>query len=273
MALKWQSHIMISINRTLLSIVTMIAISLSGACLAQDFDASQIIRVELKPQKQATINSPMTGRVIAVFVKDGDVVKDGESLISFECAEFKAQLSQAQARVNRQSNLLKATKELFKLGSSSETDLNVLKAEFAEAQASKRLSQSLVSKCNVKAPFDGNVASLSVKNHSSLQEGERMIEVVGGDALDIEMIIPSKWMRWLSKGDVFKVEIDETGLEYKSKVIRFGGKVDPVTQSVKLYAQIDQEASDLLPGMSGTAKFDMSITSPEQDNELISTEN
>lgn len=219
-------------------------------------DDTTIIRVELKPQKQAKINSPMTGRIVALSIKDGDVVKKGQKLVSFECSEFKAQVAQASARVSRQNKLLASTQKLYDLGSASTTDLNVLKAELSEAKASQQLAQSLVNKCYVNAPFSGHVSSLSVKNHSSLQEGEAMVELVGGSSLDIEMIIPSKWMRTLKKGDTFHVEIEETGTRYKSKILRYGGKVDPITQSVKLYAQINEEASELLPGMSGVAYFD-----------------
>ena len=255
---------MTSLKHRKSQLLQMIKTFLSFLCIGVLFpvqsyaqmDDTTIIRVELKPQKHAKINSPMTGRIVDLSVKDGESVKKGQKIVSFACAEFKAQVAQARARVSRQNKLLASSQKLYDLGSSSKTDLNVLKAELSEANASQQLAQSLVNKCYVSAPFSGHVSALSVKNHSSLQEGEAMIEIVGGSSLDIEMLVPSKWMRWLKKDTVFDIEIEETGLRYKSKVLRYGGQVDPVTQSVKLYAKIDEEAPELLPGMSGTAYFD-----------------
>jgi RND family efflux transporter MFP subunit len=254
-------------------IVFFSTISFCASSYAQ-VEESPIIRVELKPQKQATMNSPMTGRITALSVKDGDSVKKGQPLITFQCGEFKAQVSQAKARVNRQNKLLTSTQKLYDLGSASKTDVNVLKADRDEATASQQLAQALVNKCTVKAPFNGHVAALSVKNHSSLQEGEQMIEIIGGNALNIEMIVPSKWMLWLKANDVFQVEIEETAQRYPSKVLRYGGKVDPVTQSVKLYAQVNEEASGLLPGMSGVAYFNIPDIKDkvEADDTIIKTD-
>lgn len=216
-----------------------------------------IIRVELKAKNEAVINSPMTGQVVGLSVRDGDRVKNGQTLVKFNCGEFNAQLNQANARVTRQKKIFSSTEQLFDLGSASIVDLNVLRAELEEANAAQSLAKIIVRKCSVKAPFNGNVSSLSVKNHSSLLEGEKMIEIIGGDVLGVEMIVPSKWMKWLKVGSSFQVEIEETGLRYKSKVVRYGGKVDPITQSIKLYGQIEHGASELLPGMSGTAHFNL----------------
>ncbi|MFK7840318.1 MAG: efflux RND transporter periplasmic adaptor subunit [Bdellovibrionales bacterium] len=216
----------------------------------------EIIRTQLKPTNEARINSPMSGRITHVDFKDGESFKKGARLVAFDCSERRASLAQTQARIKRQSKLLEASQKLFDLGSASETDLSVLKAEMSEAKAARDFANAQVKKCTVSAPFSGKVAALSVKAHYSIQEGEPMIELVGKGSMQAQMIVPSKWMRWLKKGTKFQIEIDETGLKYGAYVSRLGGRVDPVTQSVKLYASIDDEAPELLTGMSGNAIFD-----------------
>lgn len=224
-------------------------------------EQKDIIRIQLKPEKQVRLNSPMSGQITKVYYQDGETVQKGKTLISFDCVEQKAQLTQVKARVNKQTHLLNSSKKLFDLGSASETQLHVLKAELSEATATRDLAYAHVKKCIVSAPFSGLISSLSVKDFYSVQEGEALIELVGNGSLEIEMIVPSKWMRWLKPSTSFHVEIDETGEQYESKITRFGGKVDPVTQSVKAYATLTQEKHNLLPGMSGIAIF--------SDKELI----
>ncbi len=217
--------------------------------------AEDIIRVQLKPSQEARIKSPMSGEISDVLFKDGQHVQNGKTIISYKCDEQKMQLDQALARVKKQSTLLKSARKLYDLGGASETEIAVLQAEQEEAKATRNLVRSRVKDCNIKAPFDGIISSLHVKKHFSVQEGEPMVELVSNDSLEIEMIVPSLWMRWLKKDTEFTLLIDETGQEYKSKITRLGGRVDPVTQSVKAYAVLIEDTQDLLPGMSGEAKF------------------
>jgi hypothetical protein len=69
--------------------------------------------------------------------------------------------------------------------------------------------------------------------------------------LELEFIVPSRWLAWLTPGTGFQVAIDETGKTYPAKVMRTGARVDPVSQSVKIAAAIDGKFNELIAGMSG----------------------
>ena len=53
----------------------------------------------------------------------------------------------------------------------------------------------------------------------------------------------------------FEVEIDETGRTYKAAVSAVNARVDAVAQTVEIEARITGRHAELLPGMSGTARF------------------
>lgn len=244
---------MASFKPFLLGILT---IGLSTAAYAQD-DANTSIRVQLKPAQESRINSPMSGQISDVSVKDGDAVKKGQTLIRFKCDEQKALMEQANARMNRQKSLLAASEELFKLDSASETEVEVHRAEYAEANAAHKLAKTHVQNCTIKAPFSGHVSYLAVKDYYSAQEGEYLIEIVGQGNLEVEMIVPSNWMRWLKPDAEFNVSIDETSTSYPSKITRLGGRVDPITQTIKAYGIVQDNHPELLSGMSGYAIFNV----------------
>ena len=73
------------------------------------------------------------------------------------------------------------------------------------------------------------------------------------EIFEIEFLAPSKWLAWLKPGYAFSVRIDETGRSYPAKILRVGAKVDPVSQSIKLFAAIDGKFPELVAGMSGHA--------------------
>ena len=74
------------------------------------------------------------------------------------------------------------------------------------------------------------------------------------------MLVPSRWLSWLKAGIEFKVHIEETDKTYPARVTRLGGRVDPVSQSIKVIGQITSATPELMAGMSGQVNF------PQQKN-------
>ena len=65
------------------------------------------------------------------------------------------------------------------------------------------------------------------------------------------MIAPSCWLAWLKPGYVFAIHIEETNKTCKAAITR----VDPVSQTIKVFAEIQGDAGDLMAGMSGRANI------------------
>ena len=68
----------------------------------------------------------------------------------------------------------------------------------------------------------------------------------------------SAWLSWLKPGYVFQITVGETEKTYSAKITRLGGRVDPVSQSIKVIGEITGDAPELMAGMSGRA----TITAP-----------
>jgi multidrug efflux pump subunit AcrA (membrane-fusion protein) len=66
---------------------------------------------------------------------------------------------------------------------------------------------------------------------------------------------PSKSLPELSLGRHFQVTLNETNKAYQAEITRLGGKVDPVSQTIKVYGRIVDKNAELLPGMSGAVEL------------------
>ena len=86
-----------------------------------------------------------------------------------------------------------------------------------------------------------------------VSEGQPLLEILDPSELELEFIVPSRWLPWFVPGHAFSVHIDETQKAYPARLVRLSGKVDAVTQSIKAYARFETPDADLLPGMSGEA--------------------
>jgi len=82
-----------------------------------------------------------------------------------------------------------------------------------------------------------------------------VMELLSDSRLVLEFIVPSAWIAWFVPGYAFTVTIDETGGSYQATLSHLGGRVDPVSQSIKAYAALTGQSAGLIPGMSGTARL------------------
>lgn len=226
--------------------------------------SDQEIRIQLTPAEEARIASRMNGTIVEIPVQDGQPVNKGDLLIRFECAERQQRLDQAQARLTRQRSLLDSTEKLVQLGSGSKVDLNVHRAEAQEAEANMALSKTEAAYCEILAPFNGRVSALAVKPFQTIQENTFLAEVIQDETLKAEMIVPSRYLSWLKKDTSFPIRIDETGQTYEATISHLGGRVDPISQSVKIYAEVRDRKPELLAGMSGVALLEQPEATPQE---------
>lgn len=211
----------------------------------------QEIRAQLAPQRYTTLAAEIGARINRLSAKEGTSFKAGQPLIGFDCSLQAAQQQRARAALTGAERTLSANQRLAELGSIGKVELDLSQAEVGKARAEISSTGAMLGKCQINAPFSGRVADLRVREGQYVQPGQALMEILDDSVLELEFLVPSKWLAWLSVGYGFQVKIDETGKTYPAKVLRIGARVDPVSQSIKLVAAIDGRFPDLLSGMSG----------------------
>ena len=109
----------------------------------------------------------------------------------------------------------------------------------------------MLAKCHVPAPFDGRVVEQKVRAQQFVQPGQALLDILDDSILELDFVVPSKWLAWLKPGHRFDVAIDETGRTYPASLSRIGARIDPVSQTVKVTGTIGGQFPELAAGMSG----------------------
>ena len=136
-------------------------------------------------------------------------------------------------------------------------ELEVSKAQYDKALAEQNVIKVRNQECVIKAPWNGRVAEVKAYAHEVIEPGREIMKILDDDSLEIEMIVPSNWLRWLQPGINYPITVDETGKKYEIEIARIGARVDPVSQTVRVFASFKDDTSDVLAGMSGSVVFDL----------------
>jgi membrane fusion protein (multidrug efflux system) len=209
------------------------------------------IRAQLAPHRYTTLAAEIGAKINRLPVQEGGSFKAGQNLVSFDCSMQQAQLNKAKASLSGADKTWVSNKRLAELNSVGKVELDVSEAEVLKNQAEVSAMGTMISKCSIAAPFSGRVAEQKVREQQYVQPGQAILDIIDDSVLEIEFLVPSKWLAWVKPGYAFQVSIDETRKSYPAKVQRIGARVDPVSQSVKLVATINGRFSELIAGMSG----------------------
>lgn len=217
--------------------------------------AADAVRVLVLPNGETTLASPVPGRITAMNAGLGLPFRQGDVLVSLDCEEPQARLAMAKAELTAATDQHEAKLRMQGLEQASDVEVALAASAVAKAKAQTDLYQFQISQCSIRAPWDGNTAKLHVRSFMSVTAGQPLLDLVRRGPLLLKLNVPSRWMTGLKNGQDFEVAIDETGNTYPARVRRINSRVDPVSQTIELEATMLRSHADLLPGMSGVARF------------------
>ncbi len=213
------------------------------------------IRVQLMARQAVTLSGEIGAKIASLPVEEGGSFKRGQTLVAFDCGSYRAQWRKAQASLEAAGQLAKVNSQLAKLNSIGALEVAQAQGKAKEAAADASYMQTVVGKCTIAAPFNGRVARRIAAVHQYVSPGNPILDIVDSGALQLRMLVPSRWVAQLKPGNRFTVMVDELGVSFPAKIERLGAQIDPVSQSILAVGVIDGPADKLLPGMSGWASF------------------
>lgn len=211
------------------------------------------LRAQLIPREYTTLASEMAGRINKITTRVGEHFKQGDVLVEFDCESQVAQVERAKAVQMQAEKTVAINRRLVQLKSIGQLELEVSVAEYAKSQADLQIANAAASKCKIFAPFSGVAADQKVREFQYANPGQPLFDVLDDRNLDVELIVPSRWIGWLKPGYNFQFRVDELDRNYAARIVRLGGRVDPISQSIRVFGEITDAGTELMAGMSGRA--------------------
>ncbi|MCA1910277.1 MAG: efflux RND transporter periplasmic adaptor subunit [Magnetospirillum sp.] len=209
------------------------------------------IRAQLSPRRQTVLAAELGAKVDRLSVREGDRFKSGQMLVQLDCQIQRAQMEEARAALAAAEKLASVNAQLRDLNAAGQIEVENARAEALKARAKANAGQAVLSKCAINAPFPGRVVEVKVNEQQFVQPGQPILDILDDSVLEVDFLAPSRWLAWLKPGRPLELAVDETGKTYPARVARLGARVDPLSQSIKVTAEIVGGFPELLAGMSG----------------------
>lgn len=217
--------------------------------------AGQGVRAQLIAVQTAVLSAGIAGQIKSVSASVGGYIEQGEVLVEFDCEPLLAQqkIYTSQKRVAEIN--LEVNQRLLELNNVGAQELALTRAEYDSALAQLEVVELQVQQCKVVAPFSGRVVARNADAYETVSAGTELIEILAQDDLEVLLVAPSTWLSWLSLEETFDLTVEEIAAKFSGRVVRIGGQVDPISQTVLVWGRLTDSPDTLLPGMSGNIDF------------------
>ena len=215
----------------------------------------QEVRGVIRAVDEATLSSGLGRQILELPVKESGRFKQGELLARFDCASARAGLDAAKAKHRVEQIAFENVSRLAKMRAAGRFEVNQAQARAGQLAAEAESLGLSLADCDITAPFNGEVAELRVHENETPERGQPIMRILDLSSFELDVIVPSQWLRWLKPGAAFSVTVDETGVNVGVELVRLGAVVDPVSQTVKAVGRLTGSTSGILPGMSGSVNF------------------
>ena len=240
----------INLLKHLASLLTILFF-LSFPAYSQDMESRALVVAS----QEAVLSSELAARIENIAVKEMQRFKKGDLLIQFDCSLYEAQKDVVSAIANGALIKLKSDEQMLQMRSIGKYELELSISEYEKAKSELRIAELNVERCQIKAPFDGAVEEVVVNTFETIQPQVELMKIIQTDILELEMVVSSEWISWLTIGHPIKVYIDEIQKDFNASISGIGANVDPVSQTIQLKGTITDASPALLPGMSGRVVF------------------
>ncbi len=215
------------------------------------------VRAVMRSLESASISAELSARITYLPRREGDRIAKGEPLVKFDCAKLEAELAAADATYQSLRIAHEAEAKLEEYAAAGRLAVDRARYEMLRAEAERGVLEVKRAGCTIVAPFDGIVTEKVAQLFEIAQPNQPILKFVNASSLEMVMMVPSSWLPRMIAGTPFVLHVDELGRSFPARVVQSTGMIDPVSQSGRLIGEFTLPVRGVLPGMSGTAAFEM----------------
>ncbi|WP_417460908.1 efflux RND transporter periplasmic adaptor subunit [Kordiimonas sp.] len=203
-----------------------------------------------RARESVTLTARVSDTVRSVLFEDGQIVKKGDILIKLEDDEEIAQLREAEANFKEAERSFERIKNLVNQGNASTAALDTEQRRLDEARFRLQAARARLEDQRVVAPFDGMLGLRQVSEGTLLSSNAPITTIDAIDLIKLDFSVPERFISTLNPGQTVEARVSAYPDRLFTGIVRtIDSRVDPVTRSVIVRAEVLNEDNALRPGL------------------------
>ena len=199
-------------------------------------------------------NPQAQGVITAIYIKAGDHVNAGQTLVQLDNSVLKQQIAQAETQANLAKMLFDRQKNLWdqKIG----TEVQFLQAQTNLQSAQKQVAalRQQADLYRIVSPISGTVDQMDLKLGQAAAPGATAIRILNTDFLKIKANVPESYADRVHQGDQVQVMIPDANDSLTAKITFAARAIDAASRSFPIEIQL-AGSNRLKPNMTAVLKI------------------
>ncbi len=232
------------------------AVVLNAATVTSNVIATGTVLAE----HQVDVQTEISGKVVHIGFPEGGHVAAGQELVKLDDSELRAQYEKAKAQLLLAQVQEKRMQPQFEAGAVSQQDVDQARAQLESAQADAALIKAQLDKCEIRAPFAGDVGLRLVELGSVLQPGTKVTTLQDLHSFRIEFSVPEDQTAGVRIGLPVKFTVTGRKDTLNATIFAIEPALDPSTRLMTVRARCPAPKGGLRPGAFATVEVPVHAT-------------
>jgi membrane fusion protein (multidrug efflux system) len=209
-----------------------------------------------RANESVDVTSKASNTITAIRFEEGDRVRKGEVLVEMDSAEMRAALAEAEATLAESESNFKRSRDLYTRQALSVSQLDLIEATLKANRARVDMAKARLADTIIRATFDGNTGFRRVSVGSLVAPGTVITTLDDASLIKLDFTVPETYLYVLEKKlPVVAATAGLPGREFRGNVTQIDSRVDPITRSIAVRAELPNPKGELRPGMFMTVRL------------------
>ncbi len=237
-----------------------------------DSDNSVLVKVqEAKPSKmihyikstayinaveQAYVSPEMNGQIKRIYVKEGQFVKKGQTLVSLNANVIRSSIEEVKTGLELANVMYEKQKKLWDQKVGKELDYLQAKNQKESLEAKLKTLNAQLAMTVIKAPISGIIDEIYLKEGEMAAPGRQIINLINLSKMEADADVSEKYLPVVHKGDSVTLSFPAyPDIIINTKITRTGNEINPVNRTFKVTVEFKNIKNKIKPNMIGEISF------------------
>ena len=205
------------------------------------FNTSFSITGSTIPVREVKIASEVQGKLVGLYIKNGDEVKAGQVIAALDASVYNVQLKSVEASIAKANLDLARYKNLVAMGGATPMQVESVQLQVNSLSAEKQQVLQQIEHMQIRAPFSGKIENVSVELGSFVSFGTVLSQLIDNSRLKLNVYLSEQQAFNLQPGAEVMITSVVLSQPRKGKITMISDKADA---SGKFLAEISFPNND-----------------------------
>jgi membrane fusion protein, multidrug efflux system len=234
--------------------------------LAQPFDHYFKVNANVEAIREATISPETNGQIKQILVSKGQRVTRGQELARLNTSVIESNISEIETALQLAQTVYNRQNRLWEQEIGSEIQYLEAKNNYESLQTRLKTMEAQLNMAVMRAPFDGVVDDIFVKEGELAMPGIRVMQIINLNQLYINADVSENFLPMINPDDMVILRFPAfSDYEQLVPIHRLGNVINPENRTFRLQLRIDNPGERFKPNMIAS----MGILSYSTDEALV----